>query len=358
VAFITAQAGDHREAIRLYEESLPLWEALTRDQPEVSDHWYFLAKTHNHLGGLYYYEERRLEDSLRAHLTVLALREELARRHPGEAKFENELAYSCNDLGARYRQAGRAGEALPLLERARDLRERLLLRQPGSEEFRFRLGETWYHLAVAQTRLGRTPEAVASGQRACHLFEELERREKCPPPVTELLARSLYLIGLIRRREGRREEALPALERSCEVAERHGLLHPSSLVSLRLLSAVYLPVVEEHVSAERWAEVVPPARRVIEVGEEIVRRAPDDTLERHRLSASYWDLGRALEHLERREPALSALRQAHEHRRILVERLPQDQDHQRLLKLYSDWLARLQAQPGRRSGERPTSAGR
>jgi tetratricopeptide (TPR) repeat protein len=182
---------------------------------------------------------------------------------------------SRNSLARAYRDAGRLGEAIPLLERTLADRERVL-----GEAHPDTLG-TRNSLARAYRDAGRLEEAIPLLERT------LADRERVLRETHPDTLKSRDNLARAYRAAGRLEEAIPLFERTLADSERVlGEAHPSTLTYRNSLAAAYR-------AAGRLEEAIPLSERTLADRERVLGEAHPDTLtSRNSLARAYRDAGR------------------------------------------------------------------
>jgi hypothetical protein len=80
---ISAEIGDHADAIRSYQDALVIRKRLAREDPSITQFQGDLARTYHNVG----YQQRLaglLADGKRSFEKALAIRERLAKENPGD----------------------------------------------------------------------------------------------------------------------------------------------------------------------------------------------------------------------------------------------------------------------------------
>src|SRR5262245_58168218 len=184
-AFITAAIGDQQEALRIYRGSLPLWEKLARNHPEVAEYAYFLAKTHDNMGGLHA-RFGELEEAERCRVMARNLLEKQAGNRPNGVSVPIALTHCYVHLGGVLQRKGQLTAALDSFQRAQSLVQTLLDRQPDSEEFRRLLAGAHLRIGSTLKLRGENKAAEASFQRGTDLLGPLVAQGKSPLATKDL----------------------------------------------------------------------------------------------------------------------------------------------------------------------------
>src|SRR5262245_52032374 len=184
-AFITAMIGDQKEALHIYRGSLPLWEKLARNNPEVAEYAYFLAKTHNNMGSLHI-GFGELDEAERCCVMARNLLEKQAGNRPNDVSIPIELTRCYFHLGDVFRRKGQLTAALDSFQRAQSLVQTLLDRQPDSEELRRLLAESHLRIGSIMMLRGEHKTAEESFQRGTDLLGPLVAQGKSPLATKDL----------------------------------------------------------------------------------------------------------------------------------------------------------------------------
>ncbi|MCG8455291.1 MAG: serine/threonine-protein kinase [Holophagales bacterium] len=243
--------------------------------PEVDPE--LLAQAHNHLGNLYWQQER-FEEAEAAHRRALDLRRGLAREKKRGIERANE-AESANNLGVLLQSTRREAEARPHLERAIEL-------------FRRELGERHPRLAGALNNLGIVDRSLDSWLEAEERFREAVEIWEAAYGVDHfrplLARRNLVNELMLRHRWG---EAIDEAQRIFLTAERLAD-HGQRIQALRLKGTAER-------RAGRYPEAVRSYRRAREIAEtELGPSHPQTLRSRSSLATGLAHVGRTTEALE------------------------------------------------------------
>lgn len=169
-AFITAMIGDERAALAMYQESLPRWEKLARQNPGHAEYAYFLAKTHHLIGRLHMNQEvwPAADESLQQARSIL---QAPALALSGNASLKRELAHVQDSTGELHRLRGRHADALDSFRAGQALWVRLAAQEPDSKEIRARLARSHLQVGKQQMHLGKAEEAEPCLETARAILE-------------------------------------------------------------------------------------------------------------------------------------------------------------------------------------------
>ena len=182
---------------------------------------------------------------------------------------------SRNNLALGYLDAGRTGEAIPLLEQTLADRERVL-----GETHREALVSR-HNLALGYEDAGRLEEAIPLYERTFAAFERV-LGETHPETMV-----SRDHLAIAYQDAGRLEEAIPLLERTLGDSERSlGETHPDTLTSRNNLALAYR-------DAGRLEEAIPLLERTLGDSERSLGEThPETMVSRNNLALAYRDAGR------------------------------------------------------------------
>jgi tetratricopeptide (TPR) repeat protein len=202
--------------------------------------------------------------------------------HPGTLRSRDSLAVA-------YQAAGRAAEAVPLLERTLAARERFLgPDHPGT-------ATSWDNLGLAYQAVGRAGEAIRLHERA------LAARERLLGPDHPDTLASRDNLASAHRDAGRPDEAIRLHERALAAYQR--VLGPDHLDTIACRDNLALA----YWAAGRAVEAIPLFERALAARARVLGADHPDTLtSRSNLAAAYWAAGRAVEAIPLHERALAA----------------------------------------------------
>jgi serine/threonine-protein kinase len=200
----------YREATRLEGEMLL---ESPHDETLLADH----AQTLNAIGRAHQQLER-YDDAGRYFHEAASLRERLAAAAPDDAERARALASSVMNQGVLLLAAGRAREALPLVDRAQSLR----LAHAGSDDdvstaLQRDIGMGYYNAALVQLALDDVAAAEASLLEASGAFERLVKRQPQDFDARRRLALCGRMIGDVHAQNGDAEAAVPFYEQARDV---------------------------------------------------------------------------------------------------------------------------------------------
>ncbi|MFC4912225.1 tetratricopeptide repeat protein [Actinomadura gamaensis] len=272
--FLQAQGEYQRSHTMLTTAAAIAEEVLGSDHPTVAIGLGNLAGTYRALG--------RAGEALPLEERALAIAEAaLGSNHP-------DVAIRLGNLASTYRALGRAGEALPLEERALAIAEAAL----GSNhpDVAIRLG----NLASTYRALGRAGEALPLEERALAIIEAALGSDH--PDVATLLGNLASTYSAL----GRAGEALPLDKRALTITEAAlGPDHPTVAMLLGNLASTYRAL-------GRAGEALPLEERALAITEAALgSNHPDVAIRMGNLASTYSALGRAGQALPLFERALA-----------------------------------------------------
>jgi serine/threonine protein kinase/tetratricopeptide (TPR) repeat protein len=325
VAVITSMVGTADEARPAMEQARAVYLALTREHPSVVKYWVDLAICDNDLGRHYHAVNDRALAS-RYHREALKIRERLAREHPDEGRFQDELCRSYanlalialdegrtaeslrlteqgvallertvqgadpatklelpTDLGTAYnsvgvvrialaghyermgyllRRSGRAGDALGSYRKALEIVESLLAADPENLIYQGAYASTGVTVCAMLDFMGRADESRTTARKVQPVVERLIARNPSVSGYKNALARLLDLQGTQAYQAGRAGEAVPRLKEALALYERLGAENPRVAYYQNRIAAVC-----------RHLGLIPPPHVPQAEGLDLLRRA-------------------------------------------------------------------------------------
>jgi hypothetical protein len=310
-AMLLDQTGDARQAEKLLRAAVAVLRPMANGQPKYARN---LAIGLNNLSFVL-----RTSDPKEARDTVkeaIALLERLAKDHPGQVQFLDDLALCYNNAASLAKQDRQPGEAGRWHDRAIELQERLMRTSPAVVRHRSDLAISLNNLGVAHCRAGRDADADAAFRRARELLATLAGDYPHELAYQSSLAALLNNQALALAGAGRHEEALSiygdaiASQRLCW--ERR----PESPLMREVLSKMYYNYAQSLRIARRFADAGQAALDRREVwrdnGERLLGVAAElaAVVEESRAATDTTASGSGPEKLD--AEVLATLRQAHE----------------------------------------------
>src|SRR5262249_7495743 len=109
-AHLTDEIGDQQDGLKAHEDSLAIWEGLTRDDPDNPKYQRGLATT-NICRGEFLRAAGETAASLRSSDVALAILRKLADDPPAVTQYQSDLAQSHHNLGRLLSETGQPAEA-------------------------------------------------------------------------------------------------------------------------------------------------------------------------------------------------------------------------------------------------------
>jgi serine/threonine protein kinase len=140
-AHLTDEIGDTQDGLKAHEDSLAIWEGLTRDDPENPEYQSGSAWIHN-CRGRFLSDTGQPGEARRAIESALAIRRKLAEDHPTVTLYQRDPAASHQSLGLLLSETGRPAEARRSYESALAIGRKLAEDHPEAPDFASNLGGT------------------------------------------------------------------------------------------------------------------------------------------------------------------------------------------------------------------------
>jgi tetratricopeptide (TPR) repeat protein/tRNA A-37 threonylcarbamoyl transferase component Bud32 len=163
-------SGRLEEARAAYEEALRLGEKLVEAQPGISAFRAGLASCCFDLAILNQ-RQKRPDEMFRCYEFARKHWQALVKANSANAGYRNSLGLTLNNLGHELWLAGKADQALPVLEQARYHNIKAMAAAPKVRFYRLVLSNSYRYLAELHRSWGRLPEAVAAAQDWRKLWE-------------------------------------------------------------------------------------------------------------------------------------------------------------------------------------------
>jgi serine/threonine-protein kinase len=379
-------AGKTPDGLRSLEEAGRLLDGLHRANPRVPQYARLLADVAGEVGQVH--ERFRRNDAARErYRQACSLREELARRYPGELAYRTGLGSAYTALAGVEEKRGRPAEALRLFQKALPLLAGAVAARSGRADYRADLSLTLYRFGTALARLGRTGPASAVLRHAVE--QRRAAMERASAPTTHARRVALYCLALsdVEMKRGLPAAAVRALRESLALVEgltrtdpRHVLLQcdlSDTLVGLgdayravrqwesaracyvqaggirgRLicliptephfqgaLGVIYLNLATVHAHLRRRDREVRFYEKARDTLLKVAGMRPDLVAYRRELCVALHNLGLTLSHLGERRAAAVALRQAVDAQQKLIHDFPKDAKARQILGRHYSALA-------------------
>jgi serine/threonine protein kinase/Flp pilus assembly protein TadD len=206
VADLLHKLGRRDEARGEYEKARDIRLTLTRQFPEVSDHWPDLATTHNNLGVLL--EDLGQWDDARGELEQARdIWRTLTTRFPNLPAPSESLADTHNNLGGLLNRLGRRNEARAEWEKSRDIQLQLTTQFPAVPSYLRGLAVTHNNLGQLLDDLGQGDDSRGQFEKAVPIWQKLTRRFPNDPAYQTGLVATHNNLGSLLVRLSRLDEA-------------------------------------------------------------------------------------------------------------------------------------------------------
>jgi tetratricopeptide (TPR) repeat protein/tRNA A-37 threonylcarbamoyl transferase component Bud32 len=253
-----------------------------------------------------------------------------ARSDDPEAAFD--LARTCREQANLLRQERHNAEARDAYARAVAVLEPVVTAGPDRVEPRRELGTVLARLGVLQTELGDQDAAEATFRRGLDVLEPLLAEFPTNPRIRESLAETLdSLARLLRRKPGSTEEAEARLRLAVGHYQRLADDFPGRAEYHRILARGWINLGSLYVNTGRPAEAEGPYRKAAETLEALQARVPDEPKVRRDLGIARNNLGSTLEQTGHAGDAVAEFRRAIAIQSELVQRHPDVPDYRKLL---------------------------
>ena len=232
VGTISRELDTTQDALSAYEKSRELYERLARDHPEDALFLNELAKTVRAIGRV---QARNQSTDQRAEATrsfqrSIELGERLVREHPNHpkaAEFQRDLAWSYNNLGLL--QQGAAQSALRSYQKALVLWRQLVEDHPEVIEFQNGKARTLGNQGWQLLKSGDFAGAAESNQNAADILEQLVRNDSKDTGLRSALVDTLDSLGFIYDVSNQPAKAFATYQRGLAVAEPLARENPAVL---------------------------------------------------------------------------------------------------------------------------------
>jgi len=281
--------GDLKGALASYGKAIGLLEPAVAAAGATDDEKASLATAYLGRGGIEVASgaaPRAVADSRRG----LALRVELARAAPGNARRQMELAQAWQFLAFHLQAAGSFAEAERALEQqAAILREREKA-EPGSRTVRRAIEQNRYIAGTLLESLGRQQEALATLRQAAALAETLRGEDPTSTVYLRDVGYAYMDIGVVQSALGDPESALAAHRQSGDAFGELAAADRRSVDGRLGVAIGHHNVAETLLKLGRRAEALAEYRLARPGYESIVAAAPDNLWVTSMLAKLYSDL--------------------------------------------------------------------
>jgi serine/threonine-protein kinase len=240
LAEVTQAVSSTTETIRLYQQTLSLFDQLVREQPTVSDHRFNAAQVQRKLGALYL-DIGQMKEAETAFRTALEMIEPLAQDPAGTPRHHQVKAQTLAELGRLYRATNQPAQTKECLSQALTVYAKLIQDQPEVIDFQRELATVHNHLGVVYH--WEPNQALDSFREALKIQERLVREHPKNLSYRNDLANTLYNLGNYWGRNGPHLDlAEVAYVRARELREemvgKHPLVHSYQLALAKCLGSL------------------------------------------------------------------------------------------------------------------------
>jgi tetratricopeptide (TPR) repeat protein len=229
---VRVQEGKLDEAVKMFEQSLRFATAAV-DRDASREDWQ-LARSNAHfwLGEA----ARRKDDpaGMLAHfLAYLAIAQDLAKRHPGDAKYETEVGYGHANVGGAYEAAGEDASALREYRRAVDLVRKRLARDRNNAAWQEDLAASLNLVGAVLQKRGELDAARAVMEEEVAVRRQLMNAAPKDARRIRNLATSLAFFGQLHNKRKDPASAKAAYREELALSTKLAKLDPSNLTARR-----------------------------------------------------------------------------------------------------------------------------
>jgi serine/threonine protein kinase/tetratricopeptide (TPR) repeat protein len=245
--------------------------------------------------------------------------QELATAHPGETRYEADLALCNNNIGLLLAATGKTAEAEQAYSAALEIQRRLVAADPSLADFQRDLALTYGNLGLLARSLNQPNRAEEYYRAAIRIQERLAAEHADQPDHRHHLAISYNNLSFIQAKSDPRQA-----EESAKVAraiqEQLVVLHPDNAEyqSDLALACNNLGALETYNG--RPAEAEASYNRSIGIQRQLVRKSPAVTRYRRDLAISHNNVGRLYSESKKTEEA----RKSFEEARTIMQELVDD----------------------------------
>jgi serine/threonine protein kinase/tetratricopeptide (TPR) repeat protein len=173
VGLLRKKLGEMSEALRAYDQALPLVDALIAEFPNNAHYRYHAGAIRLGRATALKMVDRRAEAEADFRQAIDFFRG-LRAEFPAEPRYASQLAICHNNLGNLLGEAQQSrNEGVAQLEAAAKIWSELVEAYPEAGEYRFELGRTSNNLGVRLGELERHEQAVAAYQRAIDVHRRM-----------------------------------------------------------------------------------------------------------------------------------------------------------------------------------------
>ena len=287
LAELVLQSGRFGEAEQLYRRAVELHEALMKLEPGRPHYRENLAVTLTGLGATLSKRAGTHHEVERAFRRAAGLFDRLAADAPDVPAYRLDLAGTLRQLGTVLFSLGRLPEAEAVLRQPPAICEALVAEAPNVPGFREELAASLTDLARAQWASGRAVPALSNACRAQEIYDKLDSPRRM---FQEKKAANLGCLGLILAAGPRRAEGEQYSRRAVPIVEKLLADFPDDL-NLRSALAISLQQAAWFSMSTRPEQSERDYRRSLEIFEQLVKEAPERSMDRYYLAHVARSLG-------------------------------------------------------------------
>jgi eukaryotic-like serine/threonine-protein kinase len=276
LALLTDEIGNKQDALRAYGDSLAIRQLLARRNPGVAKLQSELATCHFNIG-LVHMATGQPGESLVSYGRALEIWERLARQNPSVIEFSRNTASTYGNIGIVQTDTGHPDQALESRRKEMEIKRRLAHENPTVTVFQSDVAKTHHNIAAIQSEIGQQDLALASYAQAIEILERLARENPAALELASNLAFSHNNVGAIQHGVGQVQPALASYRKALEIRERLAKEAPSVTRFQRDLAASYLNVGMIESQFGHADQALESYRRSLEIDERLARENPTVT---------------------------------------------------------------------------------
>jgi tetratricopeptide (TPR) repeat protein/tRNA A-37 threonylcarbamoyl transferase component Bud32 len=340
-AVIESTRGSKTDALAIFSESLSIWDRLTRTQPAIAEHWYYLAKTHHHIA-LLEQQFGHMDSAAASNQCALDIRKQLVQAYPDVRSYRNALGSSYYQIAEQEQSSRQWDECLDFARQASQTFEALSRVAPDHSEYGRMLAASTRMEGVAHLGAGRPSEALECYERALHICEDLTQRKIGMPDSVKMLAKILLAMGSIQARNNA-TAAMQSFERSRVTLEQLVSLDSTVHAWRRDLAACYFHIAalmdEDGERVQRQQNL----EEALKLREQLVHDNPNVLTHRRDLGRTMLELAKIHFSNGQLDDALVKLQSAYPLIAEWVEHHPNDIDRRLQLSIAQSFIGSVQS---------------
>jgi tetratricopeptide (TPR) repeat protein len=248
--------------------------------------------------------------------------QQLATAHPGETRYEADLALCQNNLGLLLAAAGRTNEAEKAYAAALDIQRRLVAADPVTADFQRDMALTHGNLGLLARSINQPARAEENYREAIRIQERLAAEHADQPEHRHRLAISYNNLSFLLAKTDPRKAAESA-EKARAIQEQLVASNPTNAEFRSDLALACNNLAALKAFNGQAAEAIASYERAIGIQRQLVRNSPAVTRYRRDLAVSHNNLGRLYSKLKKAEQARKSFEDA---RTIMQELVDDDRD--------------------------------